>query len=127
MNTIDSLTNDKDLAKTSCSYHIPNELRYCSIQLRMNMSKDLNCSKELLEALSKDENWIVRCNIATNINSSIDILDRLSKDIDHSVRYYATQNTNTSNETLKELLNDPILSSEALKTLIKKKNLKLFI
>jgi len=58
-------------------------------------ASDSNTSKEILEYLSKDKDWIVRFKVARNPNTPIETLKELSKDKDENniyVRYYANEN-----------------------------------
>ena len=58
---------------------------------------------EILDELSRDEDWMVRWRVAYNSNTSPETLDYLSRGQDFVVRYRVAENINTSPETLKQM------------------------
>jgi len=57
----------------------------------------------ILDELSKNEDFLVRCGVAENTNTSPKTLNYLSKDITISVRLCIARNLNTTPETLKQM------------------------
>ncbi|NBW57218.1 hypothetical protein EBR43_05430 [bacterium] len=72
---------------------------------------------KILNKLSKDEDWMVRCRVADNLNTSQKDLDYLSKDEYWAVRRCVIKNPNTSPEILKEMYR--IETNTDVKNLIK--------
>ena len=62
--------------------------------------------REVLDRLSRDEDWLVRKGVALNPGTPGDILDRLSQDEHYGVRYRVAENPNTSITTLIEISRD---------------------
>jgi len=64
------------------------------------------CKDErILDILSKDKNLIIRCLVARKTTSK-EILDRLSKDDDFKVRWYISENENVPIKILSYLSKD---------------------
>ena len=53
---------------------------------KYSQALDPNCSKEILEKLSNDEDWNIRYYVASNPNTSKETLEGLSNDKNSGVR-----------------------------------------
>jgi pentose-5-phosphate-3-epimerase len=60
----------------------------------LKLSQDPNTPVEVLEVLSTDEDYDVRCNVALNPNTPVEVLEVLSTDEDFVVRYWVANNPN---------------------------------
>ena len=109
-----------DLLNKIIEYFTINE----NIFVLWSLAQNIKTSKKALEILSTHYYANIVMYVAENTNTPIEVLEKLSQD--SNLAYSLSRNTSTPNEILKELLNDGSCKEEAFKTLIQKKNLKLF-
>ncbi len=91
----------KELAKITTDPEILDELsKDEDYRVRCWVAQNPNITPETLNYLSKDDYWWVRYWVALNHNTSPETLDSLSKDKNPDVRCGVARNSNTSPETL---------------------------
>jgi hypothetical protein len=77
-----------------------------SVNTRINIALNSNTPVEVLEVLSTDEDFVVRCNVANNPNTPVEVLKVLSTDKHYWVRCAVAGNPNTPVEVLEVLSTD---------------------
>lgn len=90
---------------------------------RSELVSNPNCPVELLEYLSDDTSYHVRCEVAKSPNCPTHILMKLAKDKEYYVRKYVAKNPNCSIEILDILATDK--DSDVLSAVVSNKNIKI--
>jgi len=83
------------------------------VNYKINMATNPNCSISILEKLSNDEYYFIRCNVAINSNCPINILEKLSNDKHLEVRHIVVTNPNCTYKFLKKIY--PEFKEEVIK------------
>ena len=101
-----------ELALTSTEANILDELsRDEYFYVRCGVALNLNTKPETLDTLSRDKDWRIRCYVAQNPNTKPETLDTLSRDEDFSVRYSVAQNPNCSERAYKYIMGLELIES----------------
>ena len=77
-----------------------------SVEDKKKLATELTTPPHVLEALSKEKEWVLRYRVAWNLNAPTHVLEALSKDTDRDVRSNVANNLNTPPRVLETLSND---------------------
>ena len=76
--------------------------------VQKKLAKDVKCTMDELERLSKDRDWQVRINVARNLKTSAETLAKLSEDTGWKIRCNIAENPNAPSFVLEKLSGDKI-------------------
>ncbi len=97
--------NNRKLAQTTTDPEVLDELsKDEDFYVRWDVAENPNTTSETLDYLSKDEYWYIRCGVANNTNTTSETLKQMAKvETNSYVKYYIKKHPNCLEETWKYL------------------------
>ena len=97
------------------------DIKKLSVYERELLAKNKRTAKYILEKLSEDEHYSVRCNIAKNPHLSAETLVKLSRDEDEYVRWSVANNKLSPLITVFSIFNRDVLARADLESMTKRR------